>query len=136
MATQVAGIDAVTSVSQLLNVQLQGQQLASLPGVIGLDHSTVSIDGINILRETIEAGRIDPSTPRKGIVDSVQAVRDKFLTIQNNIEALASKGKDFSSADLLLLQKDVQELGYFTELAVKSADKTSQGAQTLFRNQG
>lgn len=138
MATPVAGVEAIAGGSQLLNVQLQGQQLASLPGVIGLDHSSVSIDGIEInrLREVIEGGELPPSTPGKGVVDSIQAVHDQFLKIENKIKSLANNGQDLSSADLLLIQKEVQELGFLTEVSVKTADKTSQGAQTWFRNQG
>lgn len=75
-------------------------------------------------------------TPGEGIVNSIQSVRDQFLKIQGNLEALTTKGQDFSSADLFQMQYDVMQLSYINEISSKTADKTSQGAQTLFRNQG
>lgn len=75
-------------------------------------------------------------TPGEGIVQSIQSVRDKFLEIENNVRMLAQKGTDFSSADLFQMQYDVMQLTYLNELSSKTADKTSQGIQTLFRNQG
>lgn len=127
MATPVTGVAAVAD--QLVN------QVAMV-GVEKLDYGQVTVDGIETFKNALSNGGLEASTPNKGIVDSVQAVRDQFLKIQHHLEGLASKGKDFSSADLLSLQFDVQQLGYITELSVKTADKTSQGAQTLFRNQG
>jgi outer membrane lipoprotein SlyB len=78
--------------------------------------------------------RID--TPSGGVVRAIQSVRDKFLEIQHRVTVLCSKGTDFSSVDLMRMQYDVMQLAYLNELSSKTADKTSQGLQTLFRNQG
>ncbi|MDR1435044.1 MAG: EscI/YscI/HrpB family type III secretion system inner rod protein [Puniceicoccales bacterium] len=75
-------------------------------------------------------------TPGGGVLNTIQSVRDQCLKIQHNVEALAAKKQDFSSADLVQMQYDVMQLSYINELSSKTADKTSQGAQTLFRNQG
>jgi hypothetical protein len=79
---------------------------------------------------------VQSNTPTKGIANSIQSVRDKFMEIQHNIEVLVSKKEDFSSVDLMKMQYDVMQLSYLNELSSKTADKVSQGAQTLFRNQG
>ncbi|MDR1907188.1 MAG: EscI/YscI/HrpB family type III secretion system inner rod protein [Puniceicoccales bacterium] len=79
---------------------------------------------------------VQSSTPGEGVLNSIQSVRDKFMEIQHNIENLVAKKDDFSSADLMKMQYDVMQLAYLNELSSKTADKTSQGAQTLFRNQG
>jgi hypothetical protein len=79
---------------------------------------------------------VQSDTPAKGIVNSIQSVRDKFMEIQHNIEGFVNKKEDFSGVDLMKMQYDVMQLAYLNELSSKTADKTSQGAQTLFRNQG
>lgn len=79
---------------------------------------------------------LQSNTPSKGIINSIQSVRDKFMEIQHNIEILAKKKEDLSSTDLMKMQYNITQLAYLNELSSKAADKTSQGAQTLFRNQG
>ncbi|MDR1590924.1 MAG: hypothetical protein LBR92_02930 [Puniceicoccales bacterium] len=95
--------------------------------------------GLNHVARRSHIGRVAAvgmATPSGKIVHAVQSVRDQFLTIQSRVEALCSKKADFSSADLLEMQYHVMQLAYLNELSSKVADKTSQGAQTLFRNQG
>jgi hypothetical protein len=75
-------------------------------------------------------------TPGDGVLNTVQSVRDQFMKIQNHVETLVNKKQDFSTSDLMALQYEVMQLTYLNELSSKVADKTSQGAQTLFRNQG
>jgi hypothetical protein len=75
-------------------------------------------------------------TPGKSLVDSIQSVRDCYLTIQDRINTQMVSGSKMTSASLLEMQFLVMQLAYVNELSSKVADKTSQGLQTLFRNQG
>ncbi|UPA28771.1 MAG: hypothetical protein LW808_001755 [Verrucomicrobiota bacterium] len=76
------------------------------------------------------------SSPTQGILDSIQSVRDVFKGITRRINYLSANGRDPSSKDLLEMQFLVLQLSYVNELSSKVSDKTSQGLQTLFRNQG
>lgn len=76
------------------------------------------------------------SSPTQGILDSIQSVRDVFKGITKKIDYLSSRGHDPTSKDLLEMQFLVLQLSYVNELSSKVSDKTSQGLQTLFRNQG
>lgn len=76
------------------------------------------------------------SSPTQGILDSIQSVRDVFRAITHRIDYLSSRGADPTSKDLLEMQFLVLQLSYVNELSSKVSDKTSQGLQTLFRNQG
>jgi hypothetical protein len=80
--------------------------------------------------------RIQSNTPPNGILNAIQGVRDQVDKIMNNIKTLVGKKEDLSAADLMEMQYDVMQLAFINEFASKTADKTSQGAQTLFRNQG
>jgi hypothetical protein len=82
------------------------------------------------------AEAVASKTPGDGILNSMQAVRDQFMEIEHCIKSLISRKQDFSTADLMKLQYHVMQLTYINELSSKTADKTSQAAQTLFRNQG
>lgn len=67
-------------------------------------------------------------------MDVMQNVRDKFEGIKNEIDAISNK-KDFTQVDLMHLQMSIIQLSYIADLSSKTADKMSQAAQTLFRNQ-
>jgi hypothetical protein len=99
------------------------------------DYFRAMVDGNNRRgRRLITA--IHSSTPSDGVLNSIQSVQDKFNEIHHDIKILVEKKEDFSSTDLMKMQYNVMQLTYLNELSSKTADKTSQGAQTLFRNQG
>lgn len=76
-------------------------------------------------------------TPVQGVTNTMQEVRDYVLAIQKRVEVcLQNPGQNMTSKALLELQYLVQQLAFVNEVASKTADKTSQGLQTLFRNQG
>ncbi|MDR0418424.1 MAG: EscI/YscI/HrpB family type III secretion system inner rod protein [Puniceicoccales bacterium] len=77
-------------------------------------------------------------TPGEGVLNMVQNARDAYKEIEKSINKLTidKNGANFSTANLMELQWQVMQLSYINELSSKVADKTSQGAQTLFRNQG
>jgi hypothetical protein len=79
---------------------------------------------------------VGPKTPGDGILTSIQSVRDIFMEIESSVQSLVAKKQDFTTVDLMKMQYLVMQLTYVNELSSKVADKTSQGAQTLFRNQG
>ncbi|MDR0727586.1 MAG: EscI/YscI/HrpB family type III secretion system inner rod protein [Puniceicoccales bacterium] len=61
--------------------------------------------------------------------------RKGFDEITNNISGLVNRG-NMRMADLFSVQFQLMQLGYMNDLSAKTADKLSQGVQTLFRNQG
>jgi hypothetical protein len=61
--------------------------------------------------------------------------RAGFDKILGNISDLVGKG-NLSMADLIQVQFQLTQLSYMNDLSAKTADKVSQGVQTLFRNQG
>lgn len=61
--------------------------------------------------------------------------RQSFDEITGNIADLVSRG-NISMGDLFSVQFQLMQLGYMNDLSSKTADKLSQGFQTLFRNQG
>jgi hypothetical protein len=79
---------------------------------------------------------VESRTPGEGILNSIQAVRNEIMEIERTVVGLMSRKQDFSTADLMKMQYHVMQLTYINELSSKTADKASQGAQTLFRNQG
>jgi hypothetical protein len=110
-----------------------------------LDQGVLPFDsGMGNVNEVQKVGghrrrRIDPlspKTPGDGVLSTIQNLRNKFREIQHSVENLVKSKQDFTTADLMKMQYDVMQLAYLNELSSKTADKTSQGAQTLFRNQG
>ncbi|MDR2341214.1 MAG: hypothetical protein LBD72_02720 [Puniceicoccales bacterium] len=61
--------------------------------------------------------------------------RQNFDNIVANISDRVMGG-NISMADLFSTQFELMQLGYMNDLSAKTADKLSQGLQTLFRNQG
>ncbi|MDR2372311.1 MAG: hypothetical protein LBD60_04140 [Puniceicoccales bacterium] len=136
-AANVGGISAGTMIEGVIppfRADVAGEFQAMVNGGVTLPNLSGALKGGRRRRRLIEPLRLN--TPSQGVVSSIQSVRDKFMEIQHNVEAFASKKEDLSSGDLLKMQVDVMQLAYLNELSSKVADKTSQGAQTLFRNQG
>lgn len=78
----------------------------------------------------------DELTPKQAVTNSIQRIQDQFAEIESHLTELTSKGQDLGTEDLLMMQYDLLQLNYVCEMSTKTADKTSNAAQTLFRNQG
>jgi hypothetical protein len=61
--------------------------------------------------------------------------RAGFDRILGDITNLVGRG-NLSMGDLMQVQFQLTQLSYMNDLSAKTADKISQGMQTLFRNQG
>ncbi|MDR2030409.1 MAG: EscI/YscI/HrpB family type III secretion system inner rod protein [Puniceicoccales bacterium] len=61
--------------------------------------------------------------------------RAGFDRIVGDITNLVGHGS-LSMGDLIQVQFQLTQLAYMNDLSAKTADKASQGVQTLFRNQG
>lgn len=61
--------------------------------------------------------------------------RHGFDRIMGNISTIVSKG-NMGMKELLQIQFQLVQLAYMNDISSKTADKLSQGVQTLFRNQG
>ena len=109
--------------TELNELQLQFQD--------ALNGNVVFTDRGDLLRA---AGK--DMTPKEAVMNSIQNVQDKFQEIETHLAQMTYKNQDFSSQDLLMIQYDLLQLNYICELSTKTADKSSNAAQTLFRNQG
>jgi hypothetical protein len=61
--------------------------------------------------------------------------RQKFDEIIGGIANMVAH-EEISMGNLFSIQFQLMQLGYMNDLSAKTADKLSQGVQTLFRNQG
>ena len=109
------------------------------------DTSGITADDVNAFQA--ELASILPAT--NGVSQDPKNVTDEVLTslqrmsnkqaesvkgIMEAFEAIESPGS-MNMADVLNLQVKVHEFQLINELIAKSADRISQGAQTMFRNQ-
>ena len=89
--------------------------------------------------ENVQNAAVDgaqPPTLGDAILDGLRQVQDVRETrldrIQEQLEAV--DGEVMSMQEALKLQMEVMQMGLEQDLMTKTADKTSQGAQTLFQN--
>lgn len=109
------------------------------------DASNVTTDDVS----AFQAGLASVSPVTNGVSQDPKNVTDEILTslqrmsnqqaesvkgIMEAFEAIESPGS-MNMADALNLQVKVHEFQLVNELIAKSADRISQGAQTMFRNQ-
>lgn len=69
------------------------------------------------------------------ILEPLTEFRHGFDRIMGNIGKIVAKG-NMGMKDLLQIQFQLVQLAYMNDISSKTADKLSQGVQTLFRNQG
>lgn len=79
--------------------------------------------------------RISEADLYQQIIQPLSEFRRSFDRIIGNIGDIATRG-NMSMADLFQIQFQLTQLAYMNDLSAKTADKLSQGVQTLFRNQG
>ena len=81
----------------------------------------------------------EPPCPTLGeaILDGVEKMKTSHDARAESIEQrlLDSEGKEMSVQDCIKLQFEVMQMSLEQDVTGKIADKTSQGVQTLFRNQ-
>ena len=135
-SVQMKGPIQVVEGSQPLNemeslTRLSRQDVANLKFQDALQGNVVFSDPLS-MQNAKNHGRV---TPMDKVLNTVQTVQDKFAEIEAHVNDFISKG-DIKTADLFMLQYDIMQLSYINELSSKTADKTSNGIQTLFRNQG
>ena len=109
------------------------------------DTSNVSPDDVNAFQAelsnvppTANVVSQEPKNVTDEVLTSLQRMSNKQADsvkgIMEAFEAIESPG-DMNMADALKLQTKVHEFQLVNELIAKSADRISQGAQTMFRNQ-
>lgn len=77
-------------------------------------------------------------TPGEAILSGLKKLSNSHNSSKKNIAQQLekiSKNDGLNSADMIKLQQQASEYAILQELTAKVADKTSQGIQTLFRNQ-
>ena len=82
---------------------------------------------------------VEPPTLGDAILNGLENMKTSHDVRSERIEAQMekslAKGKDLSVQDCVKMQYEVMQMGLEQELTGKIADKTSQGVQTLFKNQ-
>jgi len=106
------------------------------------DTSDITTDDVNAfqsgLANTANVASQEPKNVTDEVLTSLQRMSNKQADsvkgIMDAFEAIESPGS-LNMADALNLQVKVHEFQLVNELIAKSADRVSQGAQTMFRNQ-
>ena len=106
------------------------------------DISGITTDDVNAfqaeLANTPNVASQEPKNVTDEVLTSLQRMSNKQAEsvkgIMDAFEAIESPGS-LNMADALKLQAKVHEFQLINELIAKSADRVSQGAQTMFRNQ-
>ena len=106
------------------------------------DTSDITTDDVNAfqsgLANTANVASQEPKNVTDEVLTSLQRMSNKQADsvkgIMDAFEAIESPGS-MNMADALNLQVKVHEFQLVNELIAKSADRISQGAQTMFRNQ-
>ena len=109
------------------------------------DTSGITTDDVNAFQAELanipsaaNAASQDPKNVTDEVLTSLQRMSNKQADSVKGIidafEAIESPGS-LNMADALNLQVKVHEFQLVNELIAKSADRVSQGAQTMFRNQ-
>lgn len=106
------------------------------------DTSDITTDDVNAfqagLANTANVASQEPKNVTDEVLTAMQRMSNKQAEsvkgIMDAFEAIESPGS-MNMADALNLQVKVHEFQLVNELIAKSADRISQGAQTMFRNQ-
>ncbi|MDR0678671.1 MAG: hypothetical protein LBF24_00225 [Puniceicoccales bacterium] len=80
------------------------------------------------------AGEASPSVFQK-LWRPLGEFRKNFDHAVNDISGIVARG-NISMQDLIHIQFQMTQLSYMNDITAKTADKLSQGTQTLFRNSG
>lgn len=83
------------------------------------------------------AGNSAPKHMGDNIFEQMEALSGSAAEKEQHINELLSKNGDapMSTQDAMRLQYELMQLNLQTEMTTKVADKSSQGVQTLFKNQ-
>ena len=89
------------------------------------------------MQPTVEAQPPGETTLGDAILDGLEKMKTSHDSRMEGIQDRLTKteGAEMTVQDALALQFEVMQLGIEQDLTTKVADKTSQGVQTLFRNQ-
>ena len=109
------------------------------------DTSNITTDDVNAFLSELASispvtngGSQDPKNVTDEVLTSMQRISNKQAEsvkgIMDAFESIKEPG-NLNMTDALRLQAKVHEFQMINELIAKSADRISQGAQTMFRNQ-
>lgn len=106
------------------------------------DTSAVTAEDSNAFQAALtnpqQTAQADPKNVTDEVLTAMQRMSNKQADsvkgIMDAFEAIEAPGS-LNMADALRLQAKVHEFQLVNELIAKSADRVSQGAQTMFRNQ-
>ncbi|MDR0428832.1 MAG: hypothetical protein LBG86_02215 [Puniceicoccales bacterium] len=125
------------------------QGVAEKNGSAGSPFGTVNVGDINQFYAAIKGseGIIGDATQPVGstkkkenvnilnkLIAPLSEFRQHFDAIADNIANIVSNGSMYIS-EMFQVQYQLTQMAYMNDLSSKSADKLSQAAQTLFRNQ-
>ncbi|MDR3317106.1 MAG: hypothetical protein LBS68_03525 [Puniceicoccales bacterium] len=133
-------VGAVTSVPEPNKINSNGQASQFGSAQIGDVNQFLSqLNGGGGAGKTAGTQQASGDNMQANLYDKILAplgeFRSNFDQILNNIGGIVNKGQ-IGMADLFQIQFQLTQLSYMNDLTAKTADKISQGMQTLFRNQG
>lgn len=90
--------------------------------------------------EPQNVSKVQEVSDNRGIGDSILEGMEKLKGTREEKEQainelLSKQGDTMSTQDAMRLQHELMQLHLQTEMTTKAADKSSQGVQTLFKNQ-
>lgn len=106
--------------------------------VLNASQETGQVQPQQTVQETANV-ELEPSQKTMGdsLLEGIERSRTAYEGHISNINEMVNKasGEEMTSSELMKMQFELMELNMQQDLTSKVADKSSQGVQTLFRNQ-
>ncbi|MDR1437689.1 MAG: hypothetical protein LBI69_01355 [Puniceicoccales bacterium] len=130
----------VNPIAMDIEKDVNGAQFGSI-NVGDVNHFLTAFNGVEgLAADPMQSAEKSAKTKNsENIYDKMIAplaeFREKFEALVANIGQVVSKG-DVSMSELFMVQYQLLQFSYMNDMSAKTADKVSQGIQTLYRNQG
>ena len=87
--------------------------------------------------ESVEVNATDNKSMGDAMLEGLQNLKSSYDKTVNKIETtlIDTDSQELTVQELMKVQMELMQVGLQQDLTTKVADKTSQGIQTLFRNQ-
>jgi hypothetical protein len=135
MPTPSQNVQAVSSVTEVSGAQSSSFGTATTGDVNQFQEHLNSSGAAKVKASSAEKSHGAQGTFYEKILNPLKEFRANFDKIIGNIGGIVGRG-DLGMKDLMQIQFQLTQLSYMNDLSAKTADKLSQGIQTLFRNQG
>jgi hypothetical protein len=129
--------EAIASVSSISSV---GGEAATSRIELGYGASLTDVSAfgqsMNKAAEKSAVSAIEPSDTAKAALKPLDFINNEAASLADFASSIAAKGENFSPADIMQLTTRSQEFMFHCQLTSNIANRTSDGLQQLFRQQG